>query len=53
MGTYSMELYHNGKTWVLNVVACNSNPGTFEIQVTDDQADEMKKNGVPVYTPEG
>lgn len=44
------DVYHNGKNWVANIVT-SEGKGT-ELNITDAQADELKKVGTPIYDPD-
>lgn len=47
MKTIFVDLFHNGKNWVLN---CLDGEGYIqEISITDAQSEEFKKFGVPTY----
>lgn len=51
MKTASVELYHNGKNWVLNILVSET-AAQEELVISDAEADKLKAIGVPVYEGE-
>lgn len=48
MKNAGVELCHNGKNWVLNILVSET-AEQEEINLTDVEADKLKAIGVPVY----
>ncbi len=48
MKNAGVELYYNGKNWVLNILVSET-AAQEEIHLTDAEADKLKAIGVPVY----
>lgn len=46
-----IELYHNGKNWVLNITTQTGDIGGVDINITDNEAMELQAQDVNIYNP--
>ena len=51
MKNAGVELIHNGKNWVLNILVSET-AAQEEINLSDAEADKLQAIGVPVYDAE-
>ncbi len=45
---YNLDLYHNGKNWVLNGLSPTSQ-ASFELNISDAEKELLTAAGVPIY----